>query len=876
MKNNKSKMFLIIFMGLALLLGTVSVGFTQVPQTVSYQGFLTDSGGAPVDTADGTIDVQFAIFDVLSGGLALWTSMQAVTVNQGVYSVTFSGLGGLPFDTQYYLQVAVDENISGTIELAEILTPRQPFTAVPYALNADRVDGQDASAFLTSETDPVYGASASSGITGGNISNWNAAFGWGNHSGVGYLMTETDPTVATSVKDGVSWAEVTAKPVGFNDNIDNEGVTVEADPVFGASASSGITAGNISDWNTVFSWGDHASSGYDSTDDSWTGLVNVYTLSGNVGVGTSTPNSRLSVGGSGLSSYAIYGTGSDRGVMGVFDAGTWASLGNNISGREYGVYARGDTAGIYAYSGSTTAVLAGTTYAGYFSYRVGIGNDTPATMLDVNGVITATGGNSTNWNTAYGWGDHSGVGYLMTEADPTVASSVKDGVSWAEVTAKPAGFNDNVDNEGLTVEADPVFGASAASGISVGNISDWTTAFSWGNHAGAGYDTTNDSWKGTGNITMTTGNVGIGTTSPSYKLDVRGGTSSYLGYFWNNNNTSGQYAYGLYANGNAFGTVTGQGYGGTFVAYGGSTSGGAYGTQNYASAYGTSPAYGVYSSATGGSTTGREWAFYGLGDGYFSGDVGIGTDTPSYKLDVRDGRSGYLANFYNDNNTSGQNALGIYASGDARGTLTGYAYGGSFFGYGGNTSGSAYGTRSYAIANGTSTAYGVYSSATGGSTTGAEYAFYGMGMIYISNLASIGTTNYLCSSSSTFGRIGRCSSASKFKESIVDLSLSGVETIERLRPVNFHWKESGKHDLGFVAEEVEAVDPILATYDEQGEVIGVKYSQLTALLTKAIQEQQKTFERQQKVITELLNKVETLEKQMKLKGSVAMADTTIN
>jgi len=33
----------------------------------------------------------------------------------------------------------------------------------------------------------------------------------------------------------------------------------------------------------------------------------------------------------------------------------------------------------------------------------------PATALDVGGVITVTGGNSTNWNSAYGWGNHSGL-----------------------------------------------------------------------------------------------------------------------------------------------------------------------------------------------------------------------------------------------------------------------------------------------------------------------------------------------------------------------------------------------------------------------------------------------------------------------------------
>jgi len=39
------------------------------------------------------------------------------------------------------------------------------------------------------ETDPVYLASPAGGITTGNISNWNTAYGWGNHASAGYLTT---------------------------------------------------------------------------------------------------------------------------------------------------------------------------------------------------------------------------------------------------------------------------------------------------------------------------------------------------------------------------------------------------------------------------------------------------------------------------------------------------------------------------------------------------------------------------------------------------------------------------------------------------------------------------------------------------------------
>lgn len=68
----------------------------------------------------------------------------------------------------------------------------------------------------------------------------------------------------------------------------------------------------------------------------------------------------------------------------------------------------------------------------------------------------------------------------------------------------------------------------------------------------------------------------------------------------------------------------------------------------------------------------------------------------------------------------------------------------------------------------------------------------------------------------------------------------GLETVKKLQPRVYDWKETEKRDIGFIAEEVESVDPLLVAYslDEEGneELINVKYSRLTSLLTKAIQE----------------------------------------
>ena len=48
---------------------------------------------------------------------------------------------------------------------------------------------------VTNETDPVFTASDAYGITASDITNWDTAYGWGDHSLAGYLtsFTETDP-----------------------------------------------------------------------------------------------------------------------------------------------------------------------------------------------------------------------------------------------------------------------------------------------------------------------------------------------------------------------------------------------------------------------------------------------------------------------------------------------------------------------------------------------------------------------------------------------------------------------------------------------------------------------------------------------------------
>ena len=60
--------------------------------------------------------------------------------------------------------------------------------------------------YLTAETDPVFAASDAAAVTAAKISNWDTAYGWGNHASAGYLTAlpsrTTSQITASALVDG--------------------------------------------------------------------------------------------------------------------------------------------------------------------------------------------------------------------------------------------------------------------------------------------------------------------------------------------------------------------------------------------------------------------------------------------------------------------------------------------------------------------------------------------------------------------------------------------------------------------------------------------------------------------------------------------------
>ncbi len=182
---------LLFFISLFLM---PSISAAQVPQTINYQGYMTDSSGNP---ANGFFDVFFDIYDSANGVNPIWSERHRVEVISGVYSTVLGSRTGVNINVngQSWLQVSIDENASGTIETEEILSPRQQLTSVPSALNSDMLDGEHASAFQKRVSSTCPSGSSISAINENGTVICEAGGG---------IISETDPTVNSLAKTPLS------------------------------------------------------------------------------------------------------------------------------------------------------------------------------------------------------------------------------------------------------------------------------------------------------------------------------------------------------------------------------------------------------------------------------------------------------------------------------------------------------------------------------------------------------------------------------------------------------------------------------------------------------------------------------------------------
>ena len=110
------------------------------------------------------------------------------------------------------------------------------------------------------------------------------------------------------------------------------------------------------------------------------------------------------------------------------------------------------------------------------------------------------------------------------------------------------------------------------------------------------------------------------------------------------------------------------------------------------------------------------------------------------------------------------------------------------------------------------------------------------------------------------GKIGWLESSIRYKTGVMDME--DISWIYRLRPVNFTYKHdpSQSKKYGFIAEEVEEVNPSFVSHNPEGLAETVRYDEMIAPIIKTLQEQQETIARLAEENDRLAKRIEALEK----------------
>jgi len=256
------------------------------PQVVNYQGTINVDG----QIYDGTGYFKFAVVDSASGDgtTNYWahdgaasgepTTYITRTVDNGLFNVMLGDTSVMSMtevvsdtvftDTDTYLRVWFSDT-GGSFQALE---PNQRFASVAYALRAKYAESGPA------ESDPVFSASPASGITSGQIGNWNTAFGWGNHATAGYDTTNDAwvgaPHITTTGKVGIGVSGVPATDLHIRENASTFTPQLLIDQIGTGDASVQLSQGAAAP--AIYSLG------IDSSDKNFK-LTNTPNLTGGVG-----------------------------------------------------------------------------------------------------------------------------------------------------------------------------------------------------------------------------------------------------------------------------------------------------------------------------------------------------------------------------------------------------------------------------------------------------------------------------------------------------------------------------------------------------------------------------------------------------------------
>jgi len=812
-----------------------------VPNHINFQGTLTDSGGNGVT---GTRSLQFHLYADSVGGTALWNETHSsVTVTDGLFHVSLGSTQSFP-DTLFNGQDLWLETTVGS----ETLSPREKVATVPYAFlseNANNVSWADSSCYAAVSDTASYAFEASPDddwvLLDNNVYRLTGNVGIGTPS----------PAQKLDV-DG------TAQMTGFKMST-------------GASAGYFLTsdASGSGTWQPGL-----AGAGTTNYLPKYTGSLTlgnsaIYQNGSYIGIGTTVPDADLCVYGS-VGTLKLWNPGTGTGYNGLqLGFNSSSSLDAVLWNREAGVLRFG--------TNDAERMLISA------DGNIGIGTSTPAQKLDVAGTIQMTG---FKMGTGASAGriltsDASGVGTWQSTSwvsgsgtsgyVPQFTGTSTLGNSQIYQTGNYVGIGTTVPDVELCLYGqvgtlkiwNPGTG-TGYNGLQLGFASNSSLdGVLWNRENGCLEFATNDQAR---MYISPEGDVGIGTTLPSSKLQVWGTIYSSTGGYKYPDGTTQTTA-----------GVTGTGTTGYLPKYSASTSVGnslIYQSGSYVGIGTTSPSsdlsiYGdvgsirifnpgtgigyngmsigyIASSSLDASIWNREWGYLKFGTGdiermriEYNGNVGIGTISSQNKLDV-----------------AGAMAVGQNYAGASTAPPNGMIIQGN-------------------VGIGITTPQNKLDVA-GGMAVGAGFAggvnAPANGMIILGDVG-IGTPSpgyKLDVAGSCHATSFPTSSDERLKTNVQQLT-GVLDKIDRIRGVAFDWnstyeamgRSTGHREIGVIAQEVEAQFPELVTTWGDENYRAVDYGRLTAVLIEAVKELRTDMQELVSENEDLRNEIKELKESLK-------------
>ena len=836
-----------------------------VPPLVSFSGVLTNGNGQPLT---GVVGVTFALYAEPQGGTPLWLETQNVYPGKtGQYTVMLGSTTSTGIPPQIF--ASGEARWLGVQSQGQPEQPRVSVLSVPYAMeaaNAQTVGGLPASAFVLAAPPSSNGAKAASqsaarplatGTTpvttaGGTVNQvplWDSTSditssvitqtGSGSTARVG--INTTTPSTTLTVNGGLSASgffignnhfafgsyKASNAFLGFAGNSTTTGAgntavgyqglfsntTGGSNTASGDSALRGNTTGNYNTASGYVALSGNSGGGYNTANgayslyDNSTGADNTatgaWTLNNNNGSNnTATGMSALSD-----NSTGSYNTANGYEALGINTTGSNNTALGYAANVGSGSLTNATAIGANSLVSESNALVLGGT--GSNAVNVGIGTTTPAYTLDVQGTGNFTG--LVNFNSAQtfpGTGTITGV---------TAGTDLTGGGTSGNVTLN--------------------LNTAAVPQLNVAN-------------AFTGNQTVNGNLSATGVVTGSSYQIG----SNLFAYGLYSNANVFLGFAGNGtatgdyNTASGWQA--LYINGSGSSNtangyqalqINGSGSGNTAIGYQTLVSNG---SGNYNTASG---AYALYDNIGYGNTASGYQALYSNSTGY--DNTASGYQALYSNSEAADNTaSGAYALFSNDgydNTAVGYEAL-YSNTGGAENTAVGYEALYSTTG----TDLTCVGYECTADPDGltNATAIGAHARVAQSNSlvlggTGEHAVRVGIGTTAPSNILTIGrgTGHPVSDSWETY-------SSRRWKTNIHPLQ-NALSKVEQLRGVSYDLKDSGKHEIGVIAEEVGKVVPEVVSYEKNGkDARGVDYSRLTALLIEATKEQQALIRKQQQQI----------------------------